>query len=74
MPAGVHLKRARTYRPDPDVYDRAKAAVEGMGDGKDATMNAYINAFLKWLVHDTDELPPRPPKTEAGGDTPRGDG
>ncbi|WP_432137628.1 hypothetical protein [Streptomyces sp. bgisy154] len=74
MPAGVHLKRARTYRPDPDVYDRARAAVEAMGDGKDATMNAYINAFLKWLVHDTDELPQRPPKQEGDGDIPQGDG
>ncbi|MER8220920.1 hypothetical protein ABTZ58_10070 [Streptomyces sp. NPDC094143] len=56
------------------MYDRAKAAVEALGDGKDATMNAYINAFLKWLVHDTDELPPRPPKPEVGGGNPRGDG
>jgi hypothetical protein len=65
MPAGVHLKPARTYRPDPDVYQRAKTAVEAMGKG--ASMNAYINAFLEWLVHDTDELPKRPPKRTAKG-------
>ena len=60
MPAGVHLKRARTYRPDPDVYERAQAAVKRV----DSDMNTYINAFLAWLVHDTDELPVRPPKDE----------
>jgi hypothetical protein len=56
------------------VYERAKAAVEAMGDGKEATMTAYINAFLRWLVHDTDELPPRPPKAGSGGGIPQGDG
>jgi hypothetical protein len=45
------------------------AAVEAM-PGKDATMNAYINAFLKWLVHDTDELPERPPKPTPGRSRP----
>jgi hypothetical protein len=63
MPAGVHKRRARTFRPDPAVYLRAKNAVEAMG--KDASMNAYINSFLEWLVHDTDELPKRPPKRAA---------
>ncbi|WP_053625812.1 hypothetical protein [Streptomyces sp. WM6349] len=58
MPAGIHLKRARTYRPDPDVYEKAKAAVAEV----DSDMNAYINAFLLWLIHETDELPTRPPK------------
>lgn len=61
MPAGIHLKRARTFRPDPDVYEKAKAAVAGV----DSDMNAYINAFLLWLIHETDELPPRPPKRPA---------
>lgn len=60
MPAGVHRRNARTYRPDPDVYERAQEAVASM----DSDMNAYINAFLEWLVHDTDELPERPPKVE----------
>jgi hypothetical protein len=57
MPAGIHLKRARTYRPDPDLYERAKAAVAEV----DSTMNDHICDFLRWLTHDTDELPPRPP-------------
>ena len=56
MPAGIHRLRARTYRPDPQVYERAKAAVEEV----DSDMNAHINGFLSWLVHDTDELPARP--------------
>lgn len=56
MPAGIHLKRARTYRPDPELYERAKAAVAEV----DSDMNSHINAFLRWLVHETDELPPRP--------------
>lgn len=58
MPAGIHLRRARTFRPDPDVYERAKAAVDEVG----SDMNKHLNGFLSWLVRDTDELPPRPPK------------
>lgn len=62
MPAGIHLRRARTYRPDPEVYERAKDAVAEV----DSDMNTHINAFLSWLVRDTDELPKRPPaKPEA---------
>ncbi|MFD9464338.1 hypothetical protein [Streptomyces sp. NPDC060027] len=57
MPAGIHLKRARTYRPDPEVYERAKTAVDEVG----STMNDHINGFLRWLTHETDELPERPP-------------
>lgn len=63
MPAGIHLKRARTYRPDPELYEQAKIAVAEVG----SDMNSHINAFLRWLVHDTDELPERPatkPKAE----------
>lgn len=63
MPAGVHLKRARTYRPDPDVYEKAKAAVAEV----DSDMNTHLNAFLLWLIHETDELPPRPPRAPAEG-------
>ncbi|WP_405964808.1 hypothetical protein OG713_34735 [Streptomyces sp. NBC_00723] len=63
MPAGIHLKRARTYRPDPELYEQAKTAVSEVG----STMNDHINDFLRWLVHETDELPERPPKGEAGG-------
>jgi hypothetical protein len=59
MPAGIHLKPARTFRPDsPELYDRAKAAVGEVG----STMNEHINAFLRWLTHETDELPERPAK------------
>lgn len=60
MPAGIHLRRARTYRPDPDVYERAKTAVAEVG----SDMNSHINAFLSWLTHDTDELPKRPAEKE----------
>jgi hypothetical protein len=56
MPAGVHKKQARTYRPDPDVYENAKAAVTAVG----SDMNTHLNAFLRWLTHETDELPQRP--------------
>jgi hypothetical protein len=56
MPAGVHLKTARTFRPDPELYERAKAAVREV----DSDMNTHICAFLSWLTHDTDELPERP--------------
>jgi hypothetical protein len=57
MPAGVHLKPARTFRPDSlELYERAKDAVADV----DSTLNAHINAFLRWLVGETDELPERP--------------
>ncbi|MFG3488525.1 hypothetical protein [Streptomyces sp. NPDC047972] len=58
MPAGVHRRKARTFRPDPAVYERAQEAVASM----DSDMNTYINAFLEWLVHDSDALPERPAK------------
>ena len=61
MPAGIHLKPARTFRPDsPELYERAKDAVAEVG----STMNEHINAFLRWLTHETDELPERPAKPE----------
>lgn len=62
MPAGIHLKRARTYRPEPELYEQAKAAVSEVG----SDMNSHINAFLRWLVRETDELPERPPESEDG--------
>jgi hypothetical protein len=59
MPQGVHKKQARTYRPESaDLYERAKAAVAAVG----SDMNSHLNDFLRWLTHETDELPPRPPK------------
>lgn len=57
MPHGVHNNPARTFRPEPELHTRAKAAVAEV----DSTLNAHINAFLQWLVRDTDELPRRPP-------------
>ncbi|MCZ4510458.1 hypothetical protein O3Q52_20140 [Streptomyces sp. ActVer] len=70
MPAGIHLKRARTYRPDsPELYEQAQAAVAEV----DSDMNRHINAFLRWLVGETDELPPRPANKEGdGGDAEHG--
>lgn len=57
MPAGIHLKPARTFRPDStELYEQAKAAVAEV----DSTMNEHINAFLRWLIGETDELPARP--------------
>ncbi|ONK09469.1 hypothetical protein STBA_01690 [Streptomyces sp. MP131-18] len=65
MPAGVHLKPARTYRPDPDLHARAKLAVAEVG----SDMNSHINGFLVWLVGDSDELPPRPKDSKTEGAT-----
>lgn len=56
MPHGVHRLKARTYRPDPELYALAQAAVDDVG----SDMNTHINGFLRWLVHETDELPRRP--------------
>ncbi|MFE3254246.1 hypothetical protein ACFXPS_29820 [Nocardia sp. NPDC059091] len=46
-----------TVRADPDLHERAKAAVALV----DSNLNAHVVAFLRWLAHDTDDLPPRPP-------------
>jgi hypothetical protein len=68
MPAGVHLKPARTFRPDSlELYEKAKDAVADV----DSTLNAHINAFLRWLVGETDELPERP-SPQGGGVPPNG--
>lgn len=61
MPHGIHKRTARTYRPDPDVYARAQTAVAAV----DSDMNTHINAFLLWLIRDTDELPARPDRVPA---------
>ncbi|MGI5220602.1 hypothetical protein [Nocardia sp. CA-290969] len=45
-----------TVRADPDLHERSKAAVAAV----DSNLNAHVVAFLRWLVHDTDELPTRP--------------
>ncbi|MFC9999651.1 hypothetical protein [Nocardia sp. NPDC127526] len=61
-----HLNRARVYRPDDVLYERAQAAASDVG----SNMNAHIIEFLRWLVGDTDDLPARPakpvPSTESG--------
>ena len=56
MPHGVHRIPAKTYRPEPELLERAKAAVAEV----DSNLNTHINAFFLWLVRDTDELPARP--------------
>lgn len=57
MPS-VHRYPAKTFRPEPELYVRAQAAVADVG----SDMQAHIVAFLHWLTHDTDELPARPEK------------
>ncbi|MEV7930549.1 hypothetical protein [Kitasatospora sp. NPDC088779] len=54
-----HRNPAAVYRPDPDLHERAKTAVAGVG----SDMNAHIIGFLHWLVADTNELPGRPNST-----------
>jgi len=55
-----HRYRAITPRPPDDVRERAQEAVAEVG----SNMNAHIIAFLRWLVHDTDELPERPARPQ----------
>lgn len=55
-----HRYRAITPRPPDELRDRAQAAVAEVG----STINAHVIAFLRWLVHDTDELPERPPRAD----------
>lgn len=57
MPS-VHKNPVKNFRPDPDTYEAAKAAAAEVG----SDMNAHLNAFLRWLTHQTDELPRRPAK------------
>lgn len=58
MPHGEHRIQARTFRPDPTLYAKAQKAVKAVDDK--ATMNDYLVSFLRWLTHETDELPERP--------------
>ncbi|WP_327679531.1 hypothetical protein [Kitasatospora sp. NBC_00458] len=55
MPS-VHKFPAKTFRPEPELYDKAKAAVAEVG----SDMNAHLVSFLRWLTHETDQLPARP--------------
>lgn len=53
-----HKHPAITPRPAPELRERAKEAVAEVN----STLNGHIIDFLRWLVGDTDELPPRPKK------------
>jgi hypothetical protein len=53
-----HRFPAAIYRVDPQLQRRVKLAVSQV----DSDVNSHIVAFLRWLVHDTEELPPRPAK------------
>lgn len=57
MPS-VHKHPAKTFRPEPALYERAKVAVAEVG----SDMNNHLVNFLRWVTHETDELPARPPK------------
>lgn len=46
----------KTIRVDHDLWDAAGRAVGEKGRGE------VIRDFLRWLTHETDELPQRPPK------------
>ena len=59
MPS-VHKHPAKAFRPDPDLYERSKAAVAQVG----SDMQSHLVGFLRWLTHETDELPERPPHPE----------
>ncbi|GGL44318.1 hypothetical protein GCM10011588_68810 [Nocardia jinanensis] len=51
-----HRFPVMTVRADPELHERSKAAVAAI----DSNLNAHVVAFLRWLVHDTDEFPTRP--------------
>lgn len=59
MPS-VHRYPAKTFRPEPQLYVRAQAAVAEVG----SDMNGHLVAFLRWITHETDELPERPSKQD----------
>lgn len=44
----------QTIRVDRDLWEKASGAVGARGRG------AAIRDFLRWLTHETDELPVRP--------------
>lgn len=51
-----HRYPAITPRPDPELKQRADAAVADLG----ITLNAYVIESLRYLVGDRDDPPPRP--------------
>jgi Arc/MetJ family transcription regulator len=48
----------KTVRVDDDLWTRAGQAVGEKRRGE------VIRDFLRWLTHETDELPARPPKPQ----------
>lgn len=60
-----HRNPAATFRPDPELYERAKTAVADVG----SDINAHVIEFLRWIVGDTDELPARPTAAERASGT-----
>ncbi|MGW9120663.1 hypothetical protein ACWGRV_29325 [Streptomyces sp. NPDC055663] len=50
-----HRNPAAVYRPDSELYERAKEAVADVG----SDMNAHIIGFLRWLVGENNDLPAR---------------
>ncbi|WP_131824346.1 hypothetical protein [Mycobacteroides abscessus] len=53
-----HRWPATSFRVDPELRERAKIAAAEV----DSSLKAHIEAWLRWLVHDTDDLPTRPPR------------
>lgn len=51
-----------TLRPNKPLYMQVARQVRLM-PGK-WSMTGHYEAFLRWAAHETDELPPRPPKPE----------
>lgn len=58
-----------TIRPSAELHRKVKHALAGI----DSNLNAHAVAFLEWLVHETDELPERPPKPTSEADAKKGD-
>lgn len=59
-----HRFPAATFRPEPELYERAKTAVADVG----SDINSHVIEFLRWVVGDTDQLPPRPRPSESAAD------
>lgn len=57
MPSQSHSNKTVTIRPDRELHQKVKAALAGI----DSNVNAHVVKFFEWLVHETDELPERPP-------------
>jgi hypothetical protein len=51
----------QTVRVEKELWDKAGAMVGPRARGQ------HIRDFLRWLTHETDDLPPRPPAPERDG-------